>query len=469
MSIASRLSNWFRRLRRRWQKEGSYLGRREFVYLDEVSVLSILASWTEGIATEFSETQSTSQSTEDHGSLSVGFSGTKASFGNKMQTGQVNESQVLRKAIIQNSFRELYDIERLALALRLSSPDHIPPVDSTSDLEELLDSSEATGLLIDTSAFHRGDLLEVEVELEADPIFHLTTIISFFTELMGDGEELIERSVTAQLPELRSVARLLERLLAGLIPIRGRLVDYGYIQIRDRDFLVRQSLLDQIPIDERPKACPVILVGVGLNDLFWKDIRRVLFSKARYTVFCRLATSGLTDGWNPVKMLDVFSGIASDFNETIQGLGDELMMGFNKNVRPATHGKITDASTTPLTSEARRGDSILQNYVESLASYHERDIAQDHIRDLVRGTPRAEKWLDTVDDYRPTFEEVTKKVDALLEVQTSSDAAHDLRSRVLKDSRREATVKLDSSTASCQHPEPRLEKFLDAEIIAIYW
>ena len=216
------------------------------------------------------------------------------------------------------------------------------------NLERLLDSSEDTGLLVDPRALHRGDLLEVEVELEADPIFHLTTIITFFSELMEDNEELNEKAVTAQLPEIRSIARLLEKLLAGLVPIRGRLVDYECIRIRDRDILVRQSLLGQIPIDERPKAYPVILVGVGLSDLFWKDIRRVLFSKSRYTVFCRLATSGLTDRWNPVKMADVFSGIATDFDEIIQGLGDELMMGFNRSVRPATTGKAAD--TLPMTS-----------------------------------------------------------------------------------------------------------------------
>ena len=46
MSIASRLSNWFRHRKDRGLIEDAYRGRREFVYLDEVSVLSILASRT---------------------------------------------------------------------------------------------------------------------------------------------------------------------------------------------------------------------------------------------------------------------------------------------------------------------------------------------------------------------------------------------------------------------------------------
>ena len=69
------------------------------------------------------------------------------------------------------------------------------------------------------------------MELESDPIFRMATIITTFFELMEDNEELFGNAISAQLPEIRSVARLLESLLAGLVPIRGRfrrvLVDAG--------------------------------------------------------------------------------------------------------------------------------------------------------------------------------------------------------------------------------------------------
>ena len=469
MSIESRLPSWLQRLWNRRPKKGFYPKRREFVYLDEVSVLSILASKKGGIAAEFTETQTASQNSEVMGSIGVGLGGTKANLGAKMQAGQVEATQVLRKAIIQTSFKELYESERSALVLYLTSPNDPPAVDSLRDLERLLDSSEDTGLLVDPRALHRGDLLEVEVELEADPIFHLTTIITFFSELMEDNEELNEKAVTAQLPEIRSIARLLEKLLAGLVPIRGRLVDYECIRIRDRDILVRQSLLGQIPIDERPKAYPVILVGVGLSDLFWKDIRRVLFSKSRYTVFCRLATSGLTDRWNPVKMADVFSGIATDFDEMIQGLGDELMMGFKESVRPAATRKTADAPPAIRNQDATRGERILQKYAESLANRHTQNIEPAALAELIREVPREENWLDSVDDHRKVFTKVTEKMDELLAVKTSPDEALELRTKALKSSRREETVKLDGSTVSDNRPEPRCERYLDAEIIAIYW
>ena len=328
MSIASRLSNWFRRRKDRGPIEDSYRGRREFVYLDEVSVLSILASRTGRIATESTESQTSSRSSEVKSSLGVGLGGTKANLGTKMQSSQGEASQVSRKAIIQSSFKDLYDIEHSALALRPASMDHLPNVDSILDVERLLGSTEATGLLVDPSTLHRGELLEVEVDLEADPIFRMATIITTFVGLMEDNEGLFRDAVPAQLPEIRSVARLLDNLLAGLVPIRGLLVDYKWIRLCGRDVLIHQALLRQMPAEVRCHAYPAFLVGVAQSDLFWKDIRRVLFSQARYTVFCRLATDGLADRWSPIKMADVFSGITSNFDEMIRGLGDELMSGF---------------------------------------------------------------------------------------------------------------------------------------------
>ena len=467
--MASRLFGWIRRRRSHRPNMDSYPERREFVYLDDVSVLSILASRTGGIATEYSESQTTSQNSEVTGSLGVGLAGTKANLGTKMRASQVEASQVSRKAIIQTNFKELYDIERSELALGRPNHGHPPPVDSIHGLENLLGTSNGTGLLVDPRTLHRGQLLEVDVELDADPIFRMATIITTFFEMMEDSKALFENSLTAQLPGIGSVARLLESLLSGLVPIRGRLVDYAWTRICSRDVLVHYSLLDQMPTDARPEAHPAFLVGVAQNDLFWKDIRRVIFSQARYTVFCRLATSGLTDRWSPVKMADVFSGIASDFDKLIQGLGDELMSAFNKGVRSATPPTPVDVLSTRLNQDPQRGKPLLRNYVESLAEYHQQDIEPALVEALTRVDSHPDNWLDSVDGYRPVFAEVTKRVDDLLHLKTPPTTAHELRVQALDQSRLKESLALDGSTTSGDLSEPRCERFLDSEIIAIYW
>ena len=126
MSIASRFRGWLHRITRQHTSVNSHGPLREFVYLDEVSVYSILASRKDGIATEFTESQTASLNSEVGSSIGVGFGASKANLNAKMHAGHTQGSQVLRKAIIQTSFKELYDIERDALGLSPPGTDCVP-------------------------------------------------------------------------------------------------------------------------------------------------------------------------------------------------------------------------------------------------------------------------------------------------------------------------------------------------------
>ena len=313
MSISSRVRAWLRRLKPQKAPENLTGLLREFVYLDEVSVYSILASRKGAITTEFTESQTASLNSDIGGSVGVGFGGTKARFDSKVQAGHVQGSQVLRKAIIQTSFKELYDIEQASLALSPPDAHSMPTVKGLSNIEETLDSLAKDNWLVDPTAMRRGDLLEVVVELEAESIFRMASVITTLQELMEDNEKIFGHAITTQLPQMRSMAQVLEGLLVGLVPIRGRLVDYVSASIGGRDVLIHHALLDQIDPATWPETHTAFVVGVAQRDLFWKDIRRILFSKARYTVFCRLATEGVVKTWHPVKAADVLAGIVPQF------------------------------------------------------------------------------------------------------------------------------------------------------------
>ena len=464
MRIWSRLSNWLRRKRRRAFTDRLGM-HREFVYLDEIAVYSILASHKTGIATEFSESETASLNSEVKSSVGVGLGGTKANLTGKMQAGQVESTQVLRKAIIQTSFKELYDAERKSNGLRLDCNGDPPQLQSPCDLEELLDDHEVGDWVVDPRTLRRGEILEVEVELEADPIFRMATIITTFFELMEDNEQLFENAVTAQVPEMRSVASLLDTLLAGLVPIRGHLVDYDWARIGGRDVLVHHSLLCQLPTDTQPETHPVFLVGVAQRDLFWKDIRRVLFSQSRYTVFCRLATGGLASRWTPVKMADVFSSIAPDFDGLIQGLSDELITGFKQGVHSAT----SETSPTVLDRSAQNREHLLRNYLESLAVHHSVNLEPAVADGIIHGISGPEDFPGTVAENRPVFREVTDRFDDMFNIKTPVELAPDLRLQAIRRSNPESVLEPEGSTVPSAPPEPRCERYLDSEIIAIYW
>ncbi len=463
MSIASRLRDWLRRLKRQ-QVPGNSTGLlREFVYLDEVSVYSVLASRKGGIVTEFTESQTASLNSDVGGSLSVGFGGTKAKLDSEMRAGHVQSSQVLRKAIIQTSFKELYDIERASLALSPPDADCMPTVDAVADLEERLDPPAKDGWLVDPSTIRRGELLEVEVELEADPIFRMASVITTLQELMEDNENLLGNAITAQLPQIRSMAQVLEVLLVGLVPIRGRLVDYKWTTIGGRDVLIHRLLLEQISPGTRPKANPAFVVGVAQRDLFWKDIRRVLFSQAQYTVFCRLAIGGMSERWHPVKVADVLRGIVPQF--------DELIREFSKTTRRAMTAAV-GAPPTSVGQGAHSGAGLISAYVELLVKHHDGTLEPDVIDDVIQSISLAHDWLSSVDGRRPVFAEATQRVDKALGLETSSEDAYHLRDAAMRNAGLPGTLASQASNGSVHDAAPvpsSHERFLDAKIIAIYW
>ena len=289
MSLASWVKDWLRRTARRPVTSSSDGLLREFVYLDEVSVYSILASRKGAIPTEFTENQTASLHRDVGSSIGIGTGFINTRLDSKLHASELRGSQVLRKSIIQASFKELYEIEQTALALSPLGGNCVPTVHAIPDLESRLGREPKDPWLVDPQTIRRGDLMELQVELEADPIFRMTSIITTLRELMEDNEHLFGNEIAAKLPEMRSLARVLDGLLVGLVPIRGRLVDYRWTNIASRDVLVHQLLLDQLSPDTSLTVYPAFVVGVAQHDLFWKDIRRVLFSQAQYTVFCRIA------------------------------------------------------------------------------------------------------------------------------------------------------------------------------------
>ena len=431
--------------------------RREFVYLDEVSVYSILASRKDGIATQFTETQTYSLNNEVSSSAGVGFSTTRAKLDSKIQAGEVQGSQVLRKAIIQTSFKELYDIERPDLALTARVEGEVPKVRDADDLLGILESNSGGGWLVDPSAIHRGELLEVHVELVAEPVFQMATLITTFGELIANKEMLFDRSITSQVSEMQAMAHLLDSMLVGLVPIQGRLQDYDCVTIEGKEVLVHRSLLNEMEDGTQLQTHPAFVVGVAQRDLFWKDIRRVLFSRAPYTVFCRLATSGLKDTWNPVKFADVLTDIAPSFGEMVQNFSEEarLAMEVTPNVLQEGHGQSSSGES-----------EVIRCYTALLAGHHGAYLEPAIVDDLVLSSPRKEGWLDSVDGRRPVFAHVTGRVDTELGVETPNDVAYELRSTAVN-----SVISIGTpATRNGRTPlVARQEKFLDAEIIALYW
>ena len=120
------------------------------------------------------KSQTVSLNSEIGSSLSIGFGGLGSKLDAKTQSSQSQASQVIRKATVQSSFKELYDLERGNLSLTSSTARDQLTIERTSDIERNFEALAKDKWVVDIAKIRRGDLLEAKVELEADPIFRMT-------------------------------------------------------------------------------------------------------------------------------------------------------------------------------------------------------------------------------------------------------------------------------------------------------
>lgn len=373
------LRQWLRGLsRQRRRKKAAAENRdqplREFVYLDEVSVFSLLASRIGALATDFTQSESSSLATEVKGSAGVSAPVAKANVSSAVKASQTSGTQVMRKSTVQSTFKELYGYVRDSLVLRPPNEGENPPSAErvAADLAQEADTDSVWAL--DSARMKRGQLLEVEVELDADESFRASTIMSTLLEFLEEMSELPDSLDREGLMNAVTGSRLLDKLLAGLVPLRGRVIDYSHVTVGDRELIVHSKVLSQQPALAE-HAVPLYVVGVAEEDLFWRDIRRVLFSGARYRMLCRLGRDGVQLEWTPVKLMHVLEGAVP----ALRGIIDEIPT-FLANMGAEEQGEGRPA-------QVQR--QALLRYAEDVTAIYEHPLNADEL--AARGLPTVEQ------------------------------------------------------------------------------
>jgi len=453
MMLVDRVKRWWRRRRRRRAAADSAgASLREFVYLDEVSVYSLLASRLGPIASEFTATETLTMSEEFGTSLEGSASVIKSGIQTKRTNSQEQLSQVLRKSMIQTTFKELYELE--APNLLLSSASRGEPETLTPD--DLSDPPGTVGWVTDASTLVRGRLIEVDVELQTEPVFRFSALMNAFLEILQEDIELFGTEGRRGVDQIRPLNRILEKLLSGLVPVRGRAVDFVVATIGERELILHVDVLHALPEEGRPRTQPLYVVGVAEQRLFWRDIRRVLFSRARYRMLCRIAQSNLQDKWSPVKLAEVIGVVVPTFESDLLGALSEV-----------TLTTMADSSLPGMPqSETVEGlRRAAQLFTREVAAHHGRVIPDAEVARLADTAATAGGSLTLVDDRRQFFDSLLVDVDAQLGVRTSRDIAVACRMAAM-----ETPFGSESPPQrALDLPEQPVGRILDTEIVAIYW
>lgn len=419
---------------------------REFIYLDEVSVVSLLAGLQGEIKDAVTDTLSR---TEDHslgGTLGAAKAG--ASVESRLGTSRTSTNEVVRRAVIQSTFRDLWrrdvgvllhDISGIKRRLR-------KPIHSYRDLENALPRLKKAKMAVPLGDVHRGDIVEMDIKVEADQFFKMITVGTTFLDLMNGREDLFGVSA-ADVREVAPMIEVLKELLVGLVPMRGVATSHSVIEVAGEQVAIATELLGN---DVQGGARPLELVGFAEADSFWRDLRRTLFSGSTFTVYARAEGPTLTSPWSPIKIADLLESLSPDLRDEVVLPLQQLDLGNTQLI------ETPDAGAT--------AQFQLDNFAAALQAATGASADAASVNEAVETAIPALASATTIEERRRAFEPVAQAV-------AGEDVNRDLLLTIRSDwiNRLPASVP-NTSTALLQQPEPDVSPVqLEVGFVALYW
>lgn len=413
---------------------------REFVYLDQTSVVSLIASTTGGIT----EQKSTVKRRQISGSITGGLKAGGASVGSKIGATEEEKSQAVERYVIQSNFKELYDARASDLVI---ADEYEPDRSIPGRIWAALFGSNEQNPIIEEDSFERGDIAEINMKLGSDSIYEVYTVLESFSDIIesftqGTASELDLEDEDFSKEELKNISQLFEQLLEGLVPIVGEVVNYGVCFENGKARLITKEYAEEenIPYDK------LKMVGFVDSSKFWQNETRFLFDGDEYTVYCRLDSGDVTNEWIPIKLLSVIDSIIPGFSDSLNDLPDDIG---NEDVN----------------SDEDNGDEIslrprLEYFTTQIEETGDLGIDEDERDSAVNVV---------LQEFGETISRNEEIVDALVlleEVLEECNFEHNLNSSELTDLREEV---LRRNFDTIAEKDQKQDWYLPVSFTAIYW
>lgn len=462
MNFLKRIPARFRQWRKKDKLNIEKGSLREFVYLDEVSVYSLVASTLGPIPEQFTDTDTSSWQSEIGSSVGAGVGVAKAELNSQIMSNQTSGTQVIRKSIVQATFKQLYESELESLSIRPIPGDlEHPKIHNMDELLATVQTSADGYWVIDPLNLSRGKLFELEVELDADPIFRASTFTSTILEILEENADLFGLDVAGEIVQMKSVGRILEKLLAGLVPIRGKVVDYCAIELDDKEWIINRLLLQDLPSQDQPLTHPVFVVGVAEQALFWKDIRRILFSNARYRILCRMGQTGLQTTWTPVKLAHILESVIPGFSKQVDIAGIFALATTN----------ASNQTEQAAGSKQQLMHNALVKYADLIAKHFQIKLTTKHKDEIRRLADQHSSSFGNQEVRFQAFKAISAYLSSNFHFNQDSLLFAKYRQTALADAGLDftgGTMQSAPVNTKVSHSDFN-DRFIDSEFVAIYW
>jgi len=433
LKIRQKLHSWVARLQR-WLAKNQFDDLREFVYLDEISVRSLLASTGEGgIVSETvdEEMRRRRSGSSAGGSVSAGPASVNAGVSEETEH-QTTTVETRNYDLIQSKFTRLYKSDVVEKKLSL---DQIPIGDEPAE-------ESFSGLA--TSDLKRGDVVEIRVNLSANLLFRLYRTIDYFADAFEDQID----------SETEEMLELISSSLGNRIPVVGKAVDYKVVDEGDGKTIKRSNELSS---DEKEGAEDLEVVTLLNLDSLWVDPIQTLFNNDRFIIYCRVEDVDI-DRWYPLKVTRAINSLSEP---AAQNLNREFRRGLEQARSQLSElQNFTDWSAD---SAIQWGQDI-QEYTESLEDEYGQDVSEDEQEQLIVETRETVELGDEVSQTAQRKKVLNAYTDAFEDMFGLDSIEHEKRQELRPDPTNSA------QSGGVTTSEDRDDVFrIEANTVAMYW
>lgn len=431
LKIRQRLHSAVARLQR-WLAESQFDALREFVYLDEISVRSLLASTGEGGI--ISETVDEEMRRRRSGFRAGGKLGaSSASVNPRVEGERVRQNTTIETRnydLIQSKFTNLYKSNVVKKKLSL---DQIPLDDEPAE-EPFSDLAKAD--------LKRGDVVELRVNLSANLLFRLYQTIDYFADVSEDQID----------SETEEMLELIESSLGNRIPVIGKAVDYKVTGEAEKTTIKRSDDLDD---EEKENAEDLEVVTLLNLDSLWVDPIQTLFSNDRFVVYCRVEDVDL-ERWYPLKVTRAINSLSKP---TAKELNEQFRQGLEE--ARSQLSELRDFTNWSAGSAAQWGQDIEQ-YTTNLEGEYDLEVSEGEQQQLLRETMKNVELSHEASQTAQRKKILNAYTDAVIEMFDLDPIDHENRQELRPD-----TSKSNQNNEEAEASDDAFR--IEAKTVAIYW
>jgi hypothetical protein len=389
---------------------------REFIYLDKMSVVSLLASLTREVTEERTDTDMTENRKRWKFRLKstlsfIPYIGGSGSASRETVGVDRDTEEVVRRSEIQSKFDELYS--------------------ETSPYFELKEVDGNEGASV--SDLTEGGVMEVDVDFSGHKFFHYYKAFQYLIDVAEGTEYTFDN-------QEKQVVELMGSLFGDQIPVVGKLSNYKLV-----DEQIHESEGDTDESEE------LWIAGTLDPDMLWQEPSQFLYENNNFTAYIRVPEARIQDDWDPLKLTRVIRSIS-------QPIGDQL----NRMLDAVITQSQEKFDTTNLEDgeQVALGKDHHDEYFDIIERNGDLSLSKNRRKELL--VSASKKVITHPDESSYEFEiRLLKEVADLVEEQTDVDLDRDL----LASQRSEFDLRNDGASV----PDSSSRDYLEVSFVAIYW